>query len=639
MDASTCSVEIDAQSREHDFLGARLRADGVEFRVWAPASRSVSVVLERNEREAFALDAYADGYFYGFVPGIGAGARYRYRLDRGQSYPDPCSRFQPEGPHGPSMVVDPQRYAWTDAQWPGVRMQGQVIYELHVGTFTPEGTFDAAIAQLAALESLGITVIELLPVAEFPGRWNWGYDGVDLYAPFHGYGDADALKRFVDAAHERGLGVILDVVYNHLGPDGNYLPCFSPDYFTDRYDNEWGQAINFDGPNSGPVREFFIRNACYWISEFRLDGLRLDATQSIHDSSSPHVLSEITRRVRAAAAPRTIILVAENEPQQLRCLAPTEEGGFGLDAMWNDDFHHCARVALTGRHDGYYHDHRGKSQEFISAIKRGFLFQGQYYDWQGKPRGTPVTDEPAWAFVHFIQNHDQVANTLHGERLHRITSPGRYRTMTALMLLGPQTPMLFMGQEFGSESPFTFFADHGSALGPSVHAGRREFLSQFTAYATPAAQAKVPNPSDEETFRACHLDFSQRQSHAALYLLHRDLLSLRREDPVIARQDRFAIDGAVLSDRAFVLRWFDDQWGDRLLAVNLGDELDFCPAPEPLLAPPCNAEWELKWSSEHPRYEGLGVLMPCTDKGWRLPGESATLLWARLAATSARDQG
>ena len=608
--------------------GATLTGAGSWFRVWAPAARSVEVIVEAADPRVCALTAESDGYYAAFVSGVPAGARYRFRVDEGEAYPDPCSRFQPDGPHGPSVVVDPRAFAWRDTDWPGIAMRGQVLYELHVGAFTDAGTFDGAIAQLSALEDLGVTAIELMPVHEFPGRWNWGYDGVGLYAPFHGYGDHEAMKRFVDAAHAMGLAVILDVVYNHLGPDGNYLGKYSADYFTDRYENDWGEAINFDGPNSGPVREFFIRNACYWVEEFHLDGLRLDATQSIHDSGTPHVLTELTQRVRASAGARQIILVSENEPQDIRCLRPAKEGGYGLDAMWNDDFHHSARVALTGRHDGYYHDHRGRAQEFVSAIKRGFLFQGQYYDWQSNPRGTPVTDEPACAFVHFIQNHDQVANTLHGERVHRITSPGRLRAMTALLLLGPQTPMLFMGQEFGAEAPFTFFADHGEVLGRQIHQGRREFLSQFQAYATQAAQAAVPDPCADDTFFSARLDFAQRAAHAPLYRLHRDLLRIRREDPVIARQDRFALDGAVLSEHAFVLRWFDGAHGDRLLVVNFAGECDLRPAPEPLLAPPAHRRWALRWSSEEPIYDGLGALDPLTDEGWRLPAESAALFAA-----------
>jgi maltooligosyltrehalose trehalohydrolase len=610
-------------------LGAQITTGGVRFRVWAPAAQSVSVEIEGDRPSLTILEPERDGYFSTTVPGIGAGARYRYRLDGRGPYSDPCSRFQPEGPHGPSMVVDPNAFVWSDSSWPGIEMNGQVIYELHVGTFTAPGTFDAAARHLADLKALGVSVLEIMPIAEFPGRWNWGYDGVNLYAPFHGYGDPEAFKRFVDAAHRHGLAVILDVIYNHLGPDGNFLSCYSKDYFTDRYDNEWGQPINFDGPSSRFVREYFIGNACYWIREFHLDGLRLDATQSMHDASELHIVAELSRRVRAAAHPRKIIIVAENEPQHSKLLAPIDQGGYGLDAMWNDDFHHSARVALTGRHEGYYCDYRGQAQEFVSAVKRGFLFQGQYYHWQKKPRGTPLGDAPAWALIAYIQNHDQVGNTLYGERLHHLTSPGRLRAMTALLLLAPHTPMLFMGQEFGASQPFGFFADHHSELAQQVHSGRREFLRQFATYATPSAQEKVPDPAAESTFLASKLDWSERDEHASVFALHVDLLRLRREDSVIAAQSRAMIDGAVLGTSAFVLRWFGAAEGDRLLAVNLGAELKLHPAPEPLLAPPLEGTWTMLWSSDEPRYDGPGAISPCSDTGWLLPGESAVLLSSR----------
>ena len=609
-------------------LGAEPTEEGVRFRVWAPGAARVQLVVEAPFEAELTLTREPAGYFNATVPGVMPGAHYRFRLDGKGPYPDPRSRFQPHGPHGPSLVVDPSAYVWHDAGWTGIEMKGQVIYEMHIGAFTPDGTFDAAARQLAELKSLGVTVLEVLPIAEFPGRFNWGYDGVDLYAPSRNYGDHEAFKRFVDAAHGHGLGVILDVVYNHVGPKGNFLACFSPDYFTDRYRNDWGPAINFDGPDAGPVRRFFIDNARYWVREFHLDGLRLDATQSIHDASRLHILAEVCREARAAAQPRNIILVAENEPQRAEHLLPLEENGLGLDAMWNDDFHHSARVALTGRREGYFHDHRGCAQEFVSAAKRGFLFQGQYYHWQEQPRGSPVTTQPAWAFVIFTQNHDQVANTFCGERLPQITSPGRNRAITALLLLAPQTPMLYMGQEFAASAPFPFFADLGSDLAPQVCAGRREFMQQFAACATSAAQQRLPDPTSVATFESAKLDFSEREKHAEAYALHKDLLALRRTDPVIAAQARDALDGAVLTQRAFVLRWFDAERGDRLLAVNLGDEARLCPAPEPLLAPPPGAAWAMVWSSDDPRYGGPGAVDPCSERGWRLPGESAALLRA-----------
>jgi maltooligosyltrehalose trehalohydrolase len=604
--------------------GAELSAEGAHFRLWAPEARDVEVIFE-DAGAPLRLEREDGDYFSGFAPGVGAGSLYRYRLDGKGVYPDPYSRFQPRGPHGPSMIVDPAAYRWRHTEWAGIQMPGQVLYEMHVGAFTAEGTFEAAGRELRELADLGVTCIELMPIYEFPGAFNWGYDAVDLYAPYHGYGNPEALKRFVDDAHGVGLAVVLDVVYNHLGADGNFLPRFSRHYFTDRYQNDWGQALNFDGEYSGPVRELFIENAAYWVREFHVDGLRLDATQSICDASRPHIIAELIGRARATAAPRSIVMIGENEPQRAEMLGPD---GLGLDGLWNDDFHHSARVALTGSHDGYFHDHRGRAQELLSAVKYGFLFQGQYYCWQKQPRGSPALDRPSCSFVAYIQNHDQVANTFYGLRLQGLTSPGRLRAMTALLLLGPHTPMLFMGQEFNASALFAFFADNNPELARLAWQGRRDFIRQFTQYATPAAQACVLDPADPRTFARSKLDFSERARHADMYALHRDLLKLRR-DPVIAAQSRAGLDGAVLAERCLLLRWFDTGQGDRLLLVNLGDELDLSPAPEPLLAPPRDSRWELTWSSEEPRYGGGGAWDPCQSDEWRLPAESALFMQAR----------
>lgn len=392
---------------------------GAHFRVWAPACREVAVVLEAPEpessrkRRSRRLDPEENGYWSGFVPDAEAGSLYRLMVNqRAQLLPDPASRFQPKGPHGPSMIVDPLAFAWTDSSWMGIRAgEGQVIYEMHIGTFTSEGTWASASQEIAALADAGMTVLEIMPVADFPGRFGWGYDGVNLFAPTRLYGSPDDFRSFIAEAHRIGLGVILDVVYNHLGPDGNYLREFSSDYFTARYTCEWGDAVNFDGPGSDPVREYFLANAAYWIQEFHLDGLRLDATQQIFDASSPHILAAITERVRQAAYPRSAYLIGENEPQNTLLLRPVESGGCGIDALWNDDFHHSAMVALTGRADAYYSDYRGTPQEFVSALKRNFLYQGQWYVWQKKPRGMPALDEAPNRFVVFVQNHDQVANS------------------------------------------------------------------------------------------------------------------------------------------------------------------------------------------------------------------------------------
>jgi maltooligosyltrehalose trehalohydrolase len=449
---------------------------------------------------------------------------------------------------------------------------------------------------------------------------------VDLFAPTRLYGEPDDFRRFVDRAHAAGLGVLLDVVYNHFGPDGNYLKQFAADYFTDRYKNEWGEAINFDGPQCGPVREFFLANAAYWVVEFHIDGLRLDATQQIFDRSPENILAALGQRVREAAGSRATLLVAENETQDATLIRPRSQGGYGLDGVWNDDFHHSAMVALTGHNEAYYSDFLGQPQEFISAVKWGYLYQGQRYSWQEKRRGTPVFDQPPARFVTYLQNHDQVANSGRGLRCDRLTSPGRYKAMTALLLLAPGTPLLFQGQEFAASSPFLFFADHRAELAKLVRRGRAQFLTQFRSLALPEMQACLCDPGDPQTFERCKLDFTERQSHAGIYALHRDLLRLRREDPVFRAQRPRGVDGAVLGAQTFVLRYFAEDGDDRLLLVNLGRDLHLDPAPEPLLAAPPGRSWQALWSSEDPRYGGCGTAPPETEENWRIPGEAAVVL-------------
>jgi maltooligosyltrehalose trehalohydrolase len=609
-------------------VGAEVVPGGVSFRVWAPKRRRVDVMVESRDGGAreVPLAAEAGGYFSGVADGASAGTLYRFRLDGGDRFPDPASRFQPEGPHGPSMVVDPARYAWGDARWKGRAIRGQVIYEMHVGTFTREGTWPAAGGQLAALVDTGITVIEVMPIAEFPGRFGWGYDGVDLFAPTRLYGTPDDLRRFVDEAHAIGLAVILDVVYNHLGPDGNYLTQYSDTYFTDRHVTDWGEPINFDGEGSGPVRELYLANARYWIDEFHFDGLRLDATQNVYDEGEDHILAAVVREARGAARGRDTIIVAENEPQHTRLVKPAEAGGFGIDGLWNDDLHHSAMVLMSGRNDAYYTDYLGTPQEFVSAMKYGYLYQGQRYKWQKQRRGTPAIGLPRAAFVNFTQNHDQVANSAQGLRCDRITSPGRYRAMTALILLGPGTPMLFQGQEFAASAPFLYFADHGEDLAGKVRAGRREFLAQWQTLALPEWDTCFAEPADPRTFARCKLDHGERETHADAHRLHRDLLRLRREDRVIRAQGDHGFDGAVLGADAFLLRFFAEDGLDRLVVVNFGRDLPLDPAPEPLLAPPEGRVWRLLWSSEDRAYGGCGTVHPDTDDNWRLPGESTLVL-------------
>jgi len=435
------------------------------------------------------------------------------------------------------------------------------------------------------------------------------------------------LRAFIDRAHSLGLALILDVVYNHFGPDGNYLGVFSDDYLVREKENEWGNAINFDGPNSGPVREFFITNGRYWIEEFHFDGFRFDATHAIRDQSSEYIIGAVGRAARKAAGSRSIILIAENDLQEAKMARPRYVGGDDLDGMWNDDFHHSAVVALTGRSQAYYGDYRSAPQEFISAAKQGFLYQGQALSWQKALRGTPTFGISPEVFVSFIENHDQIANTGPGERLRFQTSPGRYRAMTALLLLGPWTPLLFQGEEFGASSPFLFFADIGdSSVRDAIRRGRAEWLAPFLSVTEEEARRRLPAPDYPDVFARCKHDFSEREKNRELYELHVDLLKLRREDSRFQQQIRGGIDGAVLGPASFVLRYFSKENDDRLLVVNFGKSQVLEPAPEPLLAPASGCRWETLWTSDSPRYGGTGSAAVATQEQWVLPAECAVAL-------------
>ncbi len=609
-------------------LGVKYVAEenGTYFRVWAPERKSINVVFE-DGRAPVEMNPDSNGYFEVFASGAVPGDLYRYEVDGGEAYPDPASRFQPNGPHGPSQIVDPESFPWTDKDWPGLKLKGQVLYEMHLGTFTHGGAWASAAEKLEYLRDTGITVLEIMPIANFPGQFGWGYDGVQPYAPATIYGAPDDMRAFVDRAHSLGIGVILDVVYNHLGPDGNYLTKYSPYYLSEKHTTDWGQGINFDDQQSGPVREFFRENAAYWIRDFHLDGLRFDATQDIHDESEPHILCEIGEAARRAASPRSIILVGENEPQDTRLLRPIAEGGYGFDALWNDDYHHTAIVALTGKADAYYTDYRGTPQEFISSAKYGYLYQGQWYRWQKKRRGASTLGLPRPAMINFIQNHDQVANSARGQRVHDLSSPGAYKAITALTLLMPGTPMLFQGQEFAASSRFLFFADHKPELAEKIREGRTEFLGQWRSLVLPEMRKCFDDPASPQTFERSKLDFSEAEKHAEIYALHRDLLRLRRGDPVFSLQGEKGIDGAVLSADCFVLRFFSENFeNDRLLLVNLGIDLDFNPAPEPLLAPPRSSHWAKLWSSDDPQYGGCGTAVLDSKENWKIPGRAAVAL-------------
>jgi maltooligosyltrehalose trehalohydrolase len=604
-------------------FGATARADGVTFRVWAPAQQRVVVVLDGHSD--VVMERSDDGFFHADVPGLRPGQRYRFGLKQGLRA-DPASRWQPEGPMGPSEVVASGGFQWSDVDWPGAPQPHEhVIYEMHIGTFTQEGTWSAACARLRPLAELGVTTIEVMPVAEFAGRFGWGYDGVQLYAPSHLYGSPDDVRAFVNTAHALGLAVILDVVYNHFGPVGNFFPEFSDTL--EGPPGEWGASLNYDGRGSAAVRAFVQDNASYWISEFHFDGLRLDAVNALQDSSEDHIVGEICAAAREAAGARRVFLVGECEPQDARLLKDTGAFRDGLDAMWNEDWHHSAFVALTGRRHAYFTDYRGTAPEFAAMARHGFLYQGQWYSWQNQRRGGYVLGLPGRRFVSFLENHDQVANTGLGERLYQQVDRALWRAFTALLLLGPALPMLFQGQEFGSSKPFTYFADHDGDLAARVRQGRIDFLAQFPSLKTPEMRAAVPDPSSPETFARCKLDDRERdESDSALWRLHQDLLRLRRGDEVLkdVGSGRVRVESSAPTASVLLIRYLGHA-DDRLLMINLADEYP-CAMNDPLFAPRPGSTWTQLWCSEHLRYGGIAAPSVLETNPWVLPATSAILL-------------
>jgi maltooligosyltrehalose trehalohydrolase len=509
--------------------GAIARPDGaVTWRVWAPKAGRVELVLiDGDRRRAVPMAAEPDGYFAHSAADVPTGQRYAYRLDGGPERPDPCSRWQPDGVHRPSAVVSPGRFAWTDHDWRGVPREDLVFYELHVGTFTPEGTFDAAIPRLAELQDLGVTAVEIMPVAQFPGDRNWGYDGVHPFAPQDSYGASEGLRRLVDACHAHGLAAVLDVVYNHLGPEGNYAGEFGP-YYSDRYRTAWGAALNYDGPGSDGVRDFVLDNVVHWVEEYHLDGLRLDATQSIFDISPRHILAEIKEAADAAVAPfgRPFHVVAESLLNDVRVLLPPERGGYGLDAEWNEDFHHAVVAFLTGERHGKYVDF-GPAADLPRVLERTFVLDGRYSKHRGRRWGAAAGDVPGDRFVAGVQNHDHVGNRARGERLAALVGPPAQRLAASLMLLSPHLPFLFMGEEYGETNPFLFFCSFGDkGLIENVRRGRkREY----------GLEGEVPDPQAPASFAASRLSWSwpDGSPRAGLRRLYRDLLAARRQWPAL----------------------------------------------------------------------------------------------------------
>ncbi len=579
-------------------LGATLNETGTTFRVWAPGCQAMEVVIEG--RRPHPLARRDDGLFELSVPGIAAGLRYQYRLD-GQRYrPDPVSRFQLEGVHGPSVVVDGARFPWTDQEFRGRPLVDLVFYELHVGTFTAAGTFEAVIPHLSHMVDLGVTALELMPVAEFPGSRNWGYDGTHLYAPQSTYGGPRGLRRLIDAAHALGLSVILDVVYNHLGPEGNYLAEFGP-YFTDRYKTPWGSAVNFDGPDSEGVRRHFVDNARYWVREFHLDGLRLDAIHSIFDSGPVHILTEIAEAAREEARPldRPVHIVAESHDNDRRIVLPAAEGGLGLDAVWADDFHHAVHSKLTGERRGYYTDF-ADGRGLARAMAEGFAYQGEPSEYFGRPRGTPSADLSGERFVVGLQNHDQVGNRAQGDRLSTIVSFAAAKMAAALLFAAPALPLLFMGEEYGETSPFQFFTSY---LDPTlVEAVRRGRAAEFARFGW---EGKIPDPSEPATFLRSRLShpLAGAPRHRELRDYYRQWLSLRRSHPALGargkERTRCEVDasGSVLT----LSRQGPAAAGVRLIANLTGNAQPFTPP---------SADWRVLIDSEDPRYAGSGTPRP-----------------------------
>jgi maltooligosyltrehalose trehalohydrolase len=584
-------------------FGANVVKNGVEFRVWAPASRFVDVVIYGPDAErVHPLKAEADGYFAATVPGTGAGARYRYRLDEKDAFPDPASRSQPDGVHEPSAVVDPS-FAWTDDGWRGVAADDLVIYELHVGTATEAGTFDALIERLDDIVALGVTAVEPMPIAEFPGAHNWGYDGVYLYAPESSYGGADGFRRFVDAAHARGLAVILDVVYNHLGPEGNYLHAVTGgQYFTDRHHTPWGDAIDYA---RRPVREFAIQNALHWAHEYHVDGLRMDATHAILDDSQVHLLQELATRVRESlSADRHFVLIAEDERNERRVLLPPPEG-CGLDGVWADDFHHQLRRHTAGDHEAYFIDYTGSADDIVRTLRQGWFYEGQISQNHEQPRGTPADGLPPRGFVHCIQNHDQVGNRAFGDRLTESIGLDVYRAASALLLLSPYTPLLWMGQEWAATTPFQYFTDHPEELGRLVTEGRRREFGKFSAFADPAVRERIPDPQAVETFENSRLrwDEAERMPHAGILALYRELLRLRRTHPALRGRDRESFAVAALGEHGIALRRTGEAGGALLLVVSLEGALSADLQSMGETGAPAG-RWELLLSTEEARFGG-----------------------------------
>ncbi|OFW07993.1 MAG: malto-oligosyltrehalose trehalohydrolase [Acidobacteria bacterium RIFCSPLOWO2_02_FULL_67_36] len=585
-------------------FGALPAPGGVRFRVWAPAVSSLSVILHDGPAKGrYLLGMDAEGVYDRTVDGAAAGDRYSYSMDERAPRPDPASRCQPDDVHGPSQIVDPAIFRWTDARWRGRAARDLVIYELHVGTFSPAGTFAGAAECLHHLRDLGVTAIELMPVAASAGDRNWGYDGVCLYAPARAYGTPDDLRALVDRAHHFGLSVVLDVVYNHLGPEGAYLPEFNPQHLTDRHATPWGQAINLDAGGSAMVRRFIVDNARHWVREYHVDGLRLDATHALADDTPRHIVCELADAVREAAG-RPILVHAEDHRNFAAMIEDAAEGGWGLDGVWADDFHHAMRRLLAGDSRGYYADYEGTAGELARIVRDGWLYSGQHSPHFNAPRGTDPSRLPMRRFVVCLQNHDQVGNRALGDRLHHAIAPEAWRAASTVLAMVPMTPLLFMGQEWAASSPFLYFTDLDSPLGAKVTEGRRREFADSPEFSSPDGREAIPDPQARSTFEASRLRWNERERppHDAVRRLTTALLALRLAHAALGASDERRGEAHAPDDDTLVMRRGGEEVFWIVAKLRGRGAIDLSEVGPAIAEPAGSADWEVVLTTEDPLF-------------------------------------
>ena len=612
-------VSINRASR----WGAVVTNNGVHYSVWAPGHNDLAVHIQPATGHAarvLPLTPGTDGFQQVLDPSGHPGDRYQFKVD-GKLLPDPASRAQAGTVHEASLVVAPSAYAWSDGAWRRPAFRDLVIYEIHIGTFTPAGTFRGAIEKLPHLRALGINALELMPIADFPGTRSWGYDGVLIYAPARAYGDPDDLRALVDAAHAQGISVILDVVYNHFGPDGNYLGSYSDHFSTPRHHTPWGAGFNFDGDATGAVREFFLANPAYWMEEFHIDGFRLDATHEIADDSSKHILAELTEVIHRRGG----YAIAEDARNMREMLLPVPKGGMGFDAVWADDFHHSLRVSQTKESEAYFQHYEGSLRELMDTVQHGWHYRGQPSPANGKRRGSPSAGLPPSGFLHCISNHDQVGNRAFGERLSKVIDPGPYRALSMLLCFTPGTPMIFMGQEWAASTPFQFFTDHNAELGRLVTEGRRREFSGFSAFRDPATRATIPDPQAAETFQASKLDWSEISSPAesGVLDLYSECLRLRLARSAFRPNREGDWRVAAFEGGVGAVRYLGTD-GDYLLLISLAGDATLDLASEPFTSPLGGQHWTVLLTSDEPRFGGNGAAI--LDRARCIFGSAAAML-------------